>query len=347
MVTINNPLEHGFDHETIKLTMQSIRGDTLYWCMCDEQGDECETLHTHIFIYRNSPFYPHQIDKLFPKKHRDICYGSAEENRAYVLKDGDKFKKQPDGSYDYTDSRGKKHQGINFSDTFFETGQLPDEPGQGYRSDIAEIYQQIYEGYSNSEIMFKNPGAAEYIGKMDRIRQDIIEDRYRNVWRTLSVTYIWGPTGTGKTRGIMEEHGYGNVYRVTDYKHPFDRYASEPCLLLDEFRSSLMVGDMLNYLDGYPISLPARYANRVACYETVYIVSNIDLKRQYPLVQTEESATWKAFLRRIHKVIEYKADGSTIDHGNAMDYIFPPPPPTQDWVEDAENAAEDYDQLPF
>ena len=101
----------------------------------------------------------------------------------------------------------------------------------------------------------------------------------------------------------------------------------------------------LNYLDGYPISLPARYANRVFCYETVYIVSNIDLKRQYPTVQQEEPATWKAFLRRIHHVIEYKADGSTLDHGSALDYIFPPPKPVPDWVAEAESAEQQ--GLPF
>ena len=114
-------------------------------------------------------------------------------------------------------------------------------------------------------------------------------------------------------------------------------------LCFDEYRSSLLIGDMLNYLDGYPISLPARYANRVACYETVYIISNIDLKQQYPVVQREEPATWRAFLRRIHKVIEYRKDGPSIDHGNATDYIYPPVP---DWVKDAD-AADGYDQLPL
>ena len=72
----------------------------------------------------------------------------------------------------------------------------------------------------------------------------------------------------------MEAHGYSSVYRVTDYSHPFDRYAQEPVLCLDEFRSSLLIGDMLDYLDGYLLALPARYANRQVCYERVYIISN-------------------------------------------------------------------------
>lgn len=85
MVTINNPEEHGFTHEKIIDIMSNVRGASLYWCMYDEEGDECETRHTHTFIYRNSAFTYLQIDALFPKIHRDNCYGSCPENRAYKL----------------------------------------------------------------------------------------------------------------------------------------------------------------------------------------------------------------------------------------------------------------------
>lgn len=191
------------------------------------------------------------------------------------------------------------------------------------------------ENLSNAEVMERNPELAAHIGKMDKIRQDVLEARYREQWRDLEVTYIFGPTATGKTRGVMEQHGYGSVYRVTDYNHPFDRYAQEPVLLLDEFRSSLLIGDMLDYLDGYPLALPARYANRQACFEKVYIISNIDLTEQYPNVQTNDPATWKAFLRRIHHVIEYRKAGEPIDHGAAFAYIYPPLP---EWVREAREA---------
>lgn len=48
LITINNPVEHGFSHDHIREAMEKFSG-CLYWCMCDETGDECETLHTHIF----------------------------------------------------------------------------------------------------------------------------------------------------------------------------------------------------------------------------------------------------------------------------------------------------------
>ena len=44
LITINNPLEHGFDHARIKAAVFDLPS-VVYWCMCDEQGDECETLH--------------------------------------------------------------------------------------------------------------------------------------------------------------------------------------------------------------------------------------------------------------------------------------------------------------
>lgn len=332
-LTINNPQEKHLDHENIKRILSGLKS-LQYFCMSQEQGLETHTRHCHIFIATkpSSPLRFSSVKKLFPSAHIEPARGSCEENRAYVQKSG---KWAEDAKSD-----------TSIPGTFEEWGELPDEPGQGYRSDIAEMYAMIEDGKSNAQIMSANPNLAMHIGKMDKIRQDILEARYRDQWRDLDITYIWGPTATGKTRGVMEKYGYSNVYRVTDYSHPFDRYAQEPVMCFDEFRSSLMIGDMLDLLDGYPLALPARYANRQACYETVYIVSNIDLKSQYKNVQEFEPATWKAFLRRIHHVVEYRQDGPPIDHGNATDYIFPPPPPVPDWVREAE-ATPDIEQIPF
>ena len=55
----------------------------------------------------------------------------------------------------------------------------------------------------------------------------------------------------------MEQYSYSGVYRVTDYAHPFDSYQGEDVLLLDEYNSNFKIRDLLNYLDGYPLTLPA------------------------------------------------------------------------------------------
>jgi hypothetical protein len=98
------------------------------------------------------------------------------------------------------------------------------------------------------------------------------------------------------------------VFRVTDYEHPFDSYKGQEIVVFEEFRSSLKIQDMLNYLDGYPLELPCRYANKIASYTQMYIITNSDLAEQYPSVQEEHPETWQAFLRRIKTVKIYSTE---------------------------------------
>ena len=90
-----------------------------------------------------------------------------------------------------------------------------------------------------------------------------------------------GVTGKGKTRTVMEKFGYENVHRVIDYKHPFDDYKQQDVIIFEEFRNSLPIEQMLNFLDGYPVNLPCRYCNKVACYHKVFIITNWTLEEEY------------------------------------------------------------------
>ena len=268
-LTVNNPLEKGLTHEVLKEALAKFTG-MLYWCMCDEEGDECETYHTHIYFVLRTATRHTVVDNRFPNIHREIVRGTSADNRAYVLKDGEKYQKQPDGSYDYTDTSGKQHKGKNYSDTFEEWGEMPQEH-QGKSKDV----ERIYSIFADS-------------------------------WRDLTVTYIFGTTGVGKTRSVMDKFGYRNCYRVTDYKHPFDTYDCQDVLILEEYRSQFKIADILNYLDGYPLLLPCRYFNRQACFTKVFLITNVPLEDQYRTV-SEESRN--AFLRRIHKVVQHGPDG--------------------------------------
>ena len=72
--------------------------------------------------------------------HRDVVKGKSSENRSYVRKEGEKFKRESDGSYEYTDSNGKLHKGINYIDTFEEWGDIPQEHQS---SDLFHIHQNF------------------------------------------------------------------------------------------------------------------------------------------------------------------------------------------------------------
>ena len=334
-LTFNNPVDHGFTHDKI---IEGIEGlaSVRYWCMCDEVGHE-GTPHTHLFIVFFNPKLHTVLENAFPGAHRENVKGTSQQNRDYVLKDGEKYNKQPDGSYDYVDSKGQRHTGTNFSDTFVEWGELPHEQ-QGKSKDVERILALLQDGADNAEIVLNVPSAMMSLEKIERTRSMFRDKQFAETWRDLTVTYIFGATGSGKTRSVMDMFGYSNCYRVTDYKHPFDTYDGQDVIIFEEFRSSLKHGDMLNYLDGYPLLLPCRYFNRQACFTKVFIITNIPPDAQYSGVDLESR---KAFFRRISKVIQYSPgpSGPVATEYDGVDAYLR----RHDWAKDAS----DYDPLPL
>ena len=285
LLTINNPQTHGFDHARIRSILSDFPGIE-YWCMCDETGEQ-GTYHTHIYAaFRNSVMFD-TVRSKFYGAHIEPAKGKHRENRDYIRKEG----KWLDDA---------KHE-TNHPETFEEWGELPPDKGKT-ETQAEKIMQLVKEGKTNAEILEELPTAYNRLNYIEQSRQTLLEARYKDTWRDLHTVYIWGETGAGKTRSIMEQHGYSKVYRVTDYAHPFDNYKGQEVILFEEFRSSLPLSAMLNYLDGYPVELPCRYANKVACYTEVYLVSNIPLYEQYRNIQKDEPESWNAFNRRIHEV---------------------------------------------
>lgn len=316
-LTINNPVEKGITHEVLKESLAKFTG-MLYWCMCDEIGSE-GTYHTHVYFVLRTPTIHTVVENRFPNIHRENVKGTSQQNRDYVLKDGEKYNKSPDGSYSYTDGSGKTHVGTNYLDTFEEWGEMPIER-QGKSKDVEKIYSLIKDGATNLEIIDAVPSGMMNIDKIDRTRSILRDAHFANSWRDLHVTYIFGTTGSGKTRSVMDKYGYQNCYRVTDYRHPFDTYDGQDVLIFEEYRSQFKIADILNYLNGYPLLLPCRYFNRQACYTKVFIISNLPLEKQYTTVIQESRF---AFYRRIHQVREYQ-NGSVLEYDSVSKYMTRP-----------------------
>lgn len=267
--------------------------------MSDEVGEN-GTYHTHVYLALSNATRFSTVKNRFQGAHFEMANGTSKQNRDYVFKEG-KWEKD-------------KKKETNLADTHEEFGDMPVER-QGQRNDLIDLYDMIKNGMSNYEIIEEDPAYMLNIDKIERARQIVREEKYKDTFRELEVTYIFGSTGTGKTRGVMEQFGYSNVFRITDYIHPFDSYKGQEIIIFEEFRSSLKIQDMLNYLDGYPLELPCRYSNKIACFTKVFIITNIDLFQQYESVQKEFKETWNAFLRRIHKVRQYTVD-------NVFDYTL-------------------------
>jgi len=306
-ITLNNPESKGFTHDVIIKALTSLKS-LIYFCMSDEIGGETKTYHTHIFIvFINPKLFSTICNSFNGQAHVEVARSSNFINKEYVFKLG-KWQNTEKGT-------------TSITGTQYEWGELPQErlcP----KPELELLYELIKEGKTNAELLDEYPEYMFDISHIDRTRLILRQEEYKNVWRNIECVYIQGTTASGKSRYVMEKYGYANVFRVTDYIHPFDTYdCGQEVLMLEEYSSSFRLQDVLNYLDGYPLKLPARYSDKIACYTKVYITTNTPLEMQYPNAQEERSEAWKAFLRRINKVMWFKSKDEIITYNSTDEYF--------------------------
>ena len=260
-----------------------------------EEGEEVnETtgkhyLHWQVYIENSGPIVFETLRRAFDKKaaHIEKRQGTKRQANEYCTKED------------------KTYQGIRI-----QNGEIELDDNQGKRTDLQNIADEVLTGASEEEVLIKYPQSAHCMAYIRKLRETYIKKTYGEKLRDdLNVTYIYGESGAGKTRAIYDTYKFSEVYRVTDYEHPFDNYNYEPVLVFDEFSSQIKIELMLTLLDIYPVQLPCRYNNKQACYTQVYIISNKSLDRQYndPWKSITDEQE-KAFRRRIHQVIYFGFD---------------------------------------
>ena len=141
-LTINNPADHGFTHERIRTILSEFSG-AIYWCMCDEVGEQ-GTPHTHVYVvFKNSTMFDTLHGKFYGA-HIEQTKGSNQENRDYVRKEGKWL-------------NDAKHE-TNLADTFEEWGELPPDRTRS-ETQAEQIMQMVMDGKSDAEILRQIPGA--------------------------------------------------------------------------------------------------------------------------------------------------------------------------------------------
>lgn len=281
LLTVNNPTQKEEEFYDYVKELSHIK----YFVFQREKGEETGTEHYQVYIEFGVGKTFDTMKKYFPTAHIEKRKGTKTQARDYCSK---------------ADTR--------IGDKFYEYGTFAEERE---RSDLNDIIEMVKEGATDEKILEAYPSQYfRYSKHINEVRQTVLQSKFKNKFRELDVTYIWGKAGIGKTRYIMEKHGFENVYRLTSYERGcFDNYKGEEVILFDEFREGFKIAEMLNYLDGYPLMLPSRYSNKVACYTKVYIVSNIAFNKQYEWYKQNQIATWQAFKRRVHHVYEMTING--------------------------------------
>lgn len=259
-----------------------------------ERGDKTGYLHWQLYVEHRSALRFKQIKERFPTAH----IGEARESRAVCVR--------------YCTKEDTREYGP------FWWGDIRLEDYQGKRNDLESLRDAVLMGTPVDELLATGHSSVLRVYNGLRELEAVLHKRTAGqTTRALSVEYLWGGTGTGKTFTTFERFGYENVYRLIDYgRGAMDQYAGEPVLFLDEFASQIKITELLGWLDVYPLQVSARYRNRWAMWTTVIIASNAPLDEQYrePSGSSTISAEQRRALeRRIARVAEVRKGGVFVD----------------------------------
>lgn len=160
----------------------------------------------------------------------------------------------------------------------WEFGEKP--TGQGARNDLLEVAKEIKEGKTKREVAEAHPAEVIKFSKGLEIYRHTIDSCPR--WRNVEVTYIWGPTGTGKTRSVWESvEDVTQIYKVESDGQWWDGYDSQDIILFDDYNSQVPIHKWLTWLDGHPLQVPIKGAYVYAKWTKVFITSNVNPERLY------------------------------------------------------------------
>lgn len=162
----------------------------------------------------------------------------------------------------------------------WEVGE--DGPGQGKRTDLAEIVNKCTTGKTMKDLATEHP---EAIVKFGRGLQHLLLLKNPPRKRLNVEVYIfYGAAGVGKTRLVHDL--CPDVYTVFCLKNPwFDGYNMEDAILLDDYGPKLMDINLLKrILDIYPITVPVKGGYTAMNATKIFITTNYTMDNWYPTV---------------------------------------------------------------
>lgn len=178
-----------------------------------------------------------------------------------------------------------------------------DNRSQGKRSDMDDV---------RDAVAIRMP-AAEFARKSRSIQATLAYPKiYAMMYlapvarHTNKVTWLWGETGSGKTR-----HVYDKFPNITDVyaKKPdrwWDGYNGQPCILLDDFRPTWWSFDhMLRLLDRYQMQVEIKGGDAWLQPAHIFITCTMKPEDLYEGLGEDIAQ----LLRRIHETVEIRKQG--------------------------------------
>jgi len=211
------------------------------------------------------------MKKLLPGAHLELRKGKREVARDYC--------KKPDTQVHPPEEHGDWGKG-----------------GTGARNDIRALYEDIKKGEGVENLMENHTAAYfKYHKAVDKVSSVLSHKRKRELVPPQCLVF-WGPTGTGKTRKCYEEAPelFSLVTNSSQKQVWWDGYDAHETILFDDFYGGILPGELLKYLDRYPVRLAVKGGFTDKDWKKVYITSN-----RPPWMWYKDQKHWPALERRL------------------------------------------------
>ena len=189
-----------------------------------------------------------------------VAKGTADQNRIYVFKLG---------------------KGQTANEVVCERGKRP--PGPGKRTDLTHVLDAVKDGDGMEDIISETPTYAAY--NFAKAILPIFEPERDGSTETV-VIWLWGSTGTGKTRLARELYPKAYFKGAGGLKW-WEGYDGHEFVIIDDFRpeSLQFVGGGFAYLlaltDRYPCKVEFKGGSRQFRGRVIIITAPIDHKKMF------------------------------------------------------------------
>lgn len=243
-------------------------GDFQYFCIGYEVCPDTKNKHAHIYVeYKNARHF-NAIKKIDTKSHIEARKGTAKQAEAYAQKDG----------------------------LFVCNGE---RSKQGKRTDLAICRELIIEDGLNMKDAIFHMKSSQSIRTAECLLKYFEKKRD---WKP-TVYWLYGKTGTGKTRQAVEFFKNNNIPYWTSMKNLkwWEGYDGEGGVLIDDFRADFCTfHELLRILDRYEYRIEVKGGSRQLLSTHMIITSPMHPSVAYN--KSEEDV--KQLLRRIDLIAE-------------------------------------------
>jgi len=183
---------------------------------------------------------------------------------------------------------------------FWEKGERP--KGQGKRSDIDAATDILSNGGSLQEVAQSLPSVFVKFHRGLREYQLITQTR-RN-WKT-EVYWLWGPTGSGKSRWAWES--FPDAYMKQSTTKWWCGYVDQDTCIIDDFRPTkeLQFNFILNLFDRYPLLLETKGGQVQCLFKTIIVTCPFSPDQMLTHLEWVGIEQGNQLKRRIDHVIEF------------------------------------------